>query len=105
MVSVAEREATLRARLAALESRLHEIDETLSSHNTRDWEDGAIEREGDEVLEDLGTAGQAEIGMIRAALNRIAAGEYGICGKCGNDISSERLDTLPATPFCRNCAA
>jgi hypothetical protein len=28
----------------------------------------------------------------------------GICQKCGGDISAERLDLLPSTPFCKNCA-
>jgi RNA polymerase-binding transcription factor DksA len=23
---------------------------------------------------------------------------------CGKEISAERLDVLPATPFCRDCA-
>lgn len=102
--TIKDREAALRTRLAELDGRLHEIDDTLVSHNTRDWEDGAIEREEDEVLEDLGNAGKAEISLIHAALSRIEAGDYGICTQCGNDISSQRLDVLPATPFCRNCA-
>lgn len=104
MVTIEQREATLRARLAELDGRLHEIEDTLESHNDRDWEDLAVEREGDEVLEDLGTAGQAEILQIRAALKRIDNGEYGACVKCGTEISQERLDVLPATPFCKNCA-
>ncbi|MCB1419359.1 MAG: TraR/DksA C4-type zinc finger protein, partial [Notoacmeibacter sp.] len=41
---------------------------------------------------------------IDAALDRIEAGTYGVCAKCGEDITEERLDLLPATPFCRNCA-
>jgi RNA polymerase-binding transcription factor DksA len=32
-------------------------------------------------------------------------GEYGICVACGDPISEERLDVLPHTPKCRNCAA
>jgi RNA polymerase-binding transcription factor DksA len=42
--------------------------------------------------------------MIEAALGRIAHGDYGICVACGNPISEERLDVLPQTPKCRNCA-
>jgi RNA polymerase-binding transcription factor DksA len=40
-----------------------------------------------------------------AALNRIKAGDYGTCITCGARISEERLDVLPATPFCKTCAA
>ena len=104
-MQITEKKRILIRRLAELEGRLHEIEDTLESHNARDWEEMAVEREGDEVLEDLGNAGKAEIAQIRAALGRIDDGSYGICAKCGNDISAERLETLPATPLCRNCAA
>ena len=105
MASLADREATLRDRLAELESRLLGIEAELESHHTQDWEDLAVEREEDEVLEGMGQAGLAEIGVIRAALGRIEEGSYGHCVRCGEPISEERLDILPATPFCRNCAA
>lgn len=104
MIPVTTRKEALEARLTDLLSRLDAIETELDSHDTRDWEDLAVEREGDEVLEGLGLSGQQEIRMIRAALERVEAGEYGFCAKCGNRISEERLDVLPATPFCRNCA-
>lgn len=104
MVATKKREAVLRARLDELEGRLHVIDDELESHSSPDWEEMAVERESDEVLEDLGNAGKLEIEQIRAALGRIEDGTYGECVKCGDDISEERLDVLPATPFCRNCA-
>ena len=44
----------------------------------------AVEREDEEVLEDLGAAGVQEVRMIEAALKRIAKGTYGICVSCGD---------------------
>jgi RNA polymerase-binding transcription factor DksA len=70
----------------------------------KDWEDKASERQGDEVLESLGQAELDELRMIDAALARLEEGEYGHCQKCGTEISPERLDLIPATPFCRHCA-
>ena len=99
-----KREKELRDRLSELETRLNVIEGDLEAPHSRDWEEAAVEREGDEVLEDLGHAGTAEIAQIRAALGRIEAGEYGYCMICGEEISKERLDVLPATPFCRRCA-
>lgn len=104
MLSTEARKKQLLDRLADLEARLHEIEEELDSHQSKDWEELATEREGDEVLERMGTSGQAEMRQIRAALDRIDAGEYGFCAKCGERISEERLDLLPFTPFCRRCA-
>jgi RNA polymerase-binding transcription factor DksA len=104
MTDLAKRRMQLTDRLATLDARLHEIEDELDSHQSKDWEEMAVEREDDEVLEGLGVSGQEEIARIRAALARIEAGEYGVCVTCGEDIAEERLDLLPATPFCRRCA-
>ena len=105
MPTTADRKAQLEARLADLTGRLQGIESELDSHQNPDWEELATEREGDEVLEDLGQAGELEMRQIRAALARIEVGDYGFCTKCGAEISAERLDLLPHTPFCRTCAA
>lgn len=104
MVSVTDRKTQLEARLADLRGRLAGIEAELDSHHAADWEELATEREGDEVLEGMGVSGQQEIRMIEAALGRIAAGEYGFCVKCGAEIGDGRLDVVPFTPFCRDCA-
>jgi len=105
MKSLEDRRAQLLARRGELETRLHEIDDELDAHQSKDWEELATEREGDEVLEGMGNAGNAELALIDAALKRIDSKEYGLCAKCGEAISEERLDLLPHTPLCRNCAA
>ena len=104
MTDLAQRRRELEERLKALDTRLHEIEEELDSHQSKDWEELATEREGDEVLERLGVSGQEEIARIRAALKRMDEGEYGTCMKCGATISEARLDLLPWTPFCKSCA-
>ncbi|MGB8621887.1 MAG: TraR/DksA family transcriptional regulator [Paracoccaceae bacterium] len=105
MATLGERKKVLESRLAELESRLHEIEHDLDEGYSRDWEEQAVEREEDEVMESMGTSGVQEIARIRAALARIDEGSYGICVKCGEPISEKRLDVLPATPFCSRCAA
>lgn len=104
MVPVEERKKALEKRLVELEGRLQSIGQELDQPVDKDWEEAAIEAEDDEVLESMGEAGVQEIAMIRAALDRVEAGEYGYCVKCGDPITEERLDVIPATPFCRNCA-
>lgn len=98
------RKAQLQNRLAELDRRLHGIETEFLSHDSKDWEDMATEREQDEVLNAMGDEGLAEIRMIDAALERIETGEYGFCSQCGEPIPPERLDILPATPFCAKCA-
>jgi RNA polymerase-binding transcription factor DksA len=105
MKDLAHYKAALLKRLSELDSRLHAIEAELDTPHSKDWEESAVEREGDEVLESLGQAGQAEIRGILAALQRLRDEEYGFCAKCGEEISAERLNVLPATPLCRKCAA
>ena len=104
MKDIEAREKTLRARLAELDSRLHRIEDHLEQAPDQDWNDNAIESEMDEVLESLGQAGVTEMEAIHAALARIKGGSYGICVRCGNDISDARLDVIPHTALCRTCA-
>lgn len=98
------RKKALLSRLAELDSRLHAIESELDVPISKDWEESAVEREGDEVLEALGQSGTEEIARIRAALQRIRDGEYGICARCGDDIAPARLDVVPAAPLCTSCA-
>ncbi|WP_439104789.1 TraR/DksA family transcriptional regulator [Celeribacter marinus] len=105
MKSLNQRREQLLMRRAELDTRLHEIDDELETHQSKDWAELATERESDEVLEGMGRAGQTELVLIAAALARLDAGDYGFCGKCGEAIGEERLDLLPYTPFCRSCAS
>lgn len=41
---------------------------------------------------------------IDAAEQRLDDGRYGICTACSRPIAAERLDALPATPYCVDCA-
>lgn len=105
MVDVEKYRKILTDRLGELDERLHEIEDELDSHQSKDWEELATEREEDEVLEQMGTSGQAEIAKINAAFARMEEGEFGFCVTCGDEIATERLDVVPHTPFCRKCAA
>ena len=42
--------------------------------------------------------------QIKAALQRIESGEFGICSRCGEDIDSRRLEFDPTAPMCIACA-
>lgn len=44
------------------------------------------------------------LGKVDHALERVAAGQYGLCESCGNSIPVERLDVLPYTTLCVTCA-
>ena len=104
MVELEARKQQLLNRRKELNARLNSIGEELDSHQSKDWEELAVEREEDEVLEGLGDQGMQEVRQIDLALERIEEGTYGECQKCGDDIAPARLDLLPHTPLCRKCA-
>lgn len=41
--------------------------------------------------------------LVKAALDRIAHGEYGICHACEEDISEKRLRAIPWAEYCVHC--
>ncbi|MCA1655416.1 MAG: TraR/DksA C4-type zinc finger protein, partial [Pseudonocardiaceae bacterium] len=47
---------------------------------------------------------RAELRALDSATERLAAGTYGTCTRCGRPIAPERLDALPATTTCIQCA-
>ena len=85
--------------------RLDSIDSDIRHEGmSADWAEQATERENDEVLESLGNASEMELLKINRALKRIQSGDYFICSECGEQIPSERLELLPFTTHCVNCA-
>jgi RNA polymerase-binding transcription factor DksA len=90
----------LRTRLASVRADLSRKREPLSA----DFADQATQRENDEVLEGIGRSTEIELGQLEQALRRIQSGDYGTCAKCGAGIESARLDVVPYTDRCSNCA-
>jgi len=43
------------------------------------------------------------LSKIKSALERIDAGDFGICEMCGDDIGEERLEARPVTTLCISC--
>jgi RNA polymerase-binding transcription factor DksA len=97
-------ERKLRERKAYLEEALQRFEAALDAAPNPDAEDRATEREGDEVLEGLGSSGLAELRQIDAALGRMAKGEYGVCVNCGEPIAEKRLEIIPHAARCASCA-
>jgi DnaK suppressor protein len=46
-----------------------------------------------------------ELQQIKSALQRMEAGEYGYCVRCGAEIALKRLEFDPAALLCIRCAS
>lgn len=99
------RKQQITARINELTAHMKKLSDDLDQPLPADLEDQAIDLEDDEVLSGLGRANLQEVRLLNAALDRIADGSYGICLKCGDDISAARLDAVPYAVLCRTCAA
>jgi DnaK suppressor protein len=97
-----------------LEHRRSEIEEQVQSkiRSFRDSDSAEAQRprhglSDDPAQEDLDFAlvqMQSEtLEKIRAALARLAAGDYGICDQCDDEIREARLHALPFATRCRQC--
>lgn len=104
MIDLTRQTARLEEMRADLDRRMERVEADAERAPEQDAEERAQQAENDEVLEHFGTSGARERAAIDAALTRIAEGTYGYCTRCGEPIGDERLEALPATPFCRACA-
>ena len=86
-------------------NRINAIDRDIRHEGmTADWSEQASERENDEVLESLGNSSELELLKVNYALKRIEDGSYFQCDECGADIPPARLELLPFTAHCVDCA-
>lgn len=104
MDAYAEIIENLKAKKIELEDRLERIESSLRKTHDRDWDEQALEREGEEVVEALDESIRTELDQINAALSMVDRGEYGVCVMCGDPIPIGRLEALPYTDRCVVCA-
>ena len=100
-----EREAA-RAQIAALTTEFESVVAASRSSNADDEHDPegatiAFERQQVAALLDQARRRLAD---VEAALERRAAGSYGMCETCGRPIAPERLAARPAARTCIDCA-
>jgi RNA polymerase-binding transcription factor len=94
-------------RVAALEREFAGLAEAARSAGTDDEHDPegatlAFERQHAAALLE---AAREQVAAFDAALERLAAGRYGVCDRCGQPIGEDRLAARPAATTCIRCAA
>ena len=94
----------LKTRQSDLLERLAKVKKDVTAEHSADWSEQAQERQNDEVLEAIGNESREELNLVSLALERIARDEYDLCSLCGNNIASARLQAVPYTSLCINCA-
>lgn len=106
-----------RDALLTERARVEAALENLRNENPGSVEEETGEETSDQHLADTATAmhdRELDYGLteneeellqsIDDALQRIEDGTYGICSNCGKPIGEERLEALPWTNLCIDCA-
>jgi RNA polymerase-binding transcription factor DksA len=93
------RRQDLVLRLQSVERSRQHRDFPLSP----DSEERAVERENDEVLDQLADTTRDELARVDHAMRRLNAGHYGECERCGSPIGEARLHIVPEATLCSRC--
>jgi DnaK suppressor protein len=71
----------------------------------KDAVDMSLEDVNREVAFRLGERESQLVADIDQALLRIDEGSYGVCARCGEEISERRLEAMPTARYCAPCQA
>ncbi len=83
--------------------RLEQEARSLDAEATQDSAERCVISVSKESLFERSSQRRTVLGLIEAALKRIADGSFGICVGCGDEIQDQRLQALPWTQFCLRC--
>jgi RNA polymerase-binding transcription factor DksA len=95
---------TLEMLSAEYRTRAEAIRRDLRSSHSADFAEQATERQNDEVLEALLAESEGALRQVERARERLQAGTYGQCERCGEAIGAARLAAMPMAECCLGCA-
>ena len=75
----------------------------LRSESPGDVIDAALDSTQDEISSQLAEVESRELASIENALERMRAGQYGLCEVCNGKIPMARLNALPYATMCIEC--
>lgn len=106
--ALVERKATVEGELKHLEAELRDLgganDNERGSLGNHLADDGSNVQEQERILRVEGDLRNV-LGQINEAFERMDAGTYGICQRCGKPIAEERLEYVPYVAYCIDCQA
>ncbi len=94
-----ERQADLQQRLLGLSDAAQEANVGLGNHMAED----ATAAFDQATTVSLQRGHQLALQQVEDALQRITAGTYGQCERCGDEIDFARLKAVPQTTLCMAC--
>jgi DnaK suppressor protein len=98
--------ALLEEEKRNLEAKLEELGQGGSAltYDSNFADSSQVTAERGEV-EALGAKLRDTLQEVEDALEKLSSGGYGTCEGCGQPIDPVRLEAMPATRYCINCAS
>jgi len=104
--------AQFRAQLLALQLELRGLAESSrASARPVELDQASVGRltrmdamQGQQMAREADRRREQQLARIEGALRRLAAGDYGDCYVCGEEIDRRRLAADPTNTRCTNCA-
>lgn len=96
----------MQRRLAALTDDHDEVVAASLNANADDEHDpeGATIAFERSQVDSLIVRARRQLAEVKAAVERLEAGTYGVCEVCGRPVGEERLEARPAARTCVDCA-
>ena len=93
-------------RIAALERQIAGLaeEQALTAHDDEHDPEGVTVASQRAQLLGLRAGARRDLAAVDRAVERLAAGSYGRCARCGQGIGEARLEALPAAETCISCA-
>ena len=95
---------TLETELSEALAELERLEEKLQievEYGLGEGDPNIYEREMNMALR---RRARRKVKSLQEALKKSEEGTYGICERCGGDISAQRLEALPEARLCIECA-
>jgi DnaK suppressor protein len=80
-----------------------DVSRQLDTDDVPDLGDMSTRSYDRDLLYNLSEVQRQKIRDIDAALELLAQGDYGVCVRCGEEISSKRLEVRPFSRYCVEC--
>lgn len=103
-LSLSKYESLLREEQARLQAELSDLGYATATdtglHYDPNFADSSQVTAERGESEALATKLRQSLAEVLSALDRIAAGNYGLCSVCGKEIAPDRLEAMPTVTTC-----
>ncbi len=97
--SLLEQQASLQQQMVGLDDASQEVNVGMSNHMAEDATAAFDQAAAVSLRRGYGTT----LAQVGQAIHRMAAGAYGSCERCGDEIDFARLKAVPHAALCLAC--